>query len=126
MENYLIIDKDPFVGYTPDDIRNWLTKHNREDDIACVMMIVHNKVGMLSHLCDEGYDPWVKYSYEEWYEIETDLVERIRGILSVENKTNGTNYTLDGIGTYYMIKPFMERNGYRDGAGWWIKTGCEI
>ncbi len=126
MENYLIIDKEPFVGYMPDDIRNWLIEHNQEADIACVMMIVHYMVGMLSHLCDEVYDPWVKYAFEEWYEIETELAEKIRDILSVENKTKGTNYTLDGVGTYYLVKPFMERNGYRDSAGWWLKTGCEF
>ena len=56
------------------------------------LMIVHNKVGMLSYLCDEAYDPWVNYAYEEWYEIENELEERIKSILSVENKTKGTNY----------------------------------
>ena len=126
MENYLIIDKEPFVGYMPNDIRNWMIEHNQESDIACAMMIVHNKAGMLMHLCDESNDPWIDYAFEEWYGIETELVERIRAILSVENKTKGTNHARDGIGTYYMVKPIMERNGYRDSAGWWIKTGCEI
>lgn len=118
----MILDKEPFVGYMPEDIRNWMIKHNQESDIACAMMIVHNKTGMLIHLCDESYDPWINYAYEEWNEIETELIEHIRNILYAENKIRDTNYTLDGIGTYYLVKPFMERNGYRDDAGWWIKT----
>ena len=32
-----------------------------------------------------------------------------------------TTYVTAGIGLRYIIKPFMERNGYRDGAGWWVK-----
>ncbi len=123
MGNYLVIDREPFVGYMPNDIRNWLRDHDQESDIACVMAIVHNKVGILGHLCDEAYDPWVEYAYEEWYEIESELLEQIIIILSVENKTKGTDHTLTGAGLHYMIKPFMERHGYRDGAGWWIKAG---
>ena len=121
MENYLIIDHEPFVGYMPNDIRNWLTEHPQESDIASAMMIVHNKVDILMDVCEEVNDPWANYAFEEWNEIETELAERIRGILSVDNRTKDTNYTLDGIGTYYMVKPFMERNGYRDASGWWIK-----
>ena len=125
MESYLTIDKEPFVGYMPNDIRNWMIEHTQESEIACAMMAVHNKAGTLMHLCDESCDPWIDHAFEEWHEIETELVERIKDILSIENKTKDKTHALDGIGTYCMVKPFMERNGYRDGAGWWIKTECE-
>ena len=126
MENDLMLDEEPFVGYMPHDVRAWVQEHHLESELACAMMIVHNRVGVLMHLCDESSDPWVDYAFEAWHDIETELAARIREILADENRTKGTAHTLDGIGTYYMVKPFMERNGYRDGAGWWIRTGCEM
>ena len=122
MENYLVLDREPFVGFFPNDLRNWLAEHTQELEIALSMMFVHEKTGVLGAECDETTDYWVHFAFEEWYELETELVERIKEILALDNKTKGTNYPLDGIGTHYIIKPFMERNGYRDGSGWWIKA----
>ena len=39
-----------------------------------------------------------------------------------QNKNEGTNYPVTGEGMHYIIEPFMKQNGYRDGAGWWVKN----
>lgn len=36
-----------------------------------------------------------------------------------ENES-GSHHVLSGIGTHYIVLPFMERNGFLDGSGWWI------
>lgn len=36
-------------------------------------------------------------------------------------KFAGDIFNLSDKGLHYVVLPFMERNGYRDGAGWWIK-----
>ena len=119
MNNYLVMDTQPFLGFMPEDIRLWLQAHNRESDLASAMMQVSTKVGVLMHEC-EG-DPWADYALEEWLDLENEIAERIKGILALENQTKGTGHRLDRAGLQILIRPFMERNGYRDGSGWWIK-----
>ena len=58
---------------------------------------------------------------DSWYTLERYLVAEVIRRLEEENQTKGTTYLTTGIGTHYIIKPFMERNGFVDGAGWWIK-----
>ena len=119
MNNYLVMDTEPFLGFMPEDFRRWLQEHTSESELASAMMQVSTKVGMLMHECDE--DHWANYAFEEWADLETEIVEKIRRILAMENQTKGTNHQLDGVGLHFVIKPFMERHGYRDGSGWWIK-----
>ena len=63
----------------------------------------------------------VSESSAMWEELEEDLYDRIVGILKAENESHNAGYVLSGIGRHYIVKPFMERNGFRDGNGWWIK-----
>ena len=84
------------------------------------MMQVSTKVGMLMHESDE--DHWANYAFEEWADLETEIAEKIKHISALENQTKGMNHRLDGVGLHDIIKPFMERSGYRDGSGWWIKA----
>lgn len=125
MENYLILSHAPFEGFMPDDIRNWLSSHSSDPNLALVMEKVNYQVGMLMHECDESNDPWVKYSYSLWWELYLELKDEIVPRLAKDNLEKGSNHQTDGGGYHYLIKPFMERNGYRDGSGWWIKQNEE-
>ena len=73
MENDLMLDEEPFVGYMPHDVRAWVQEHHLESELACAMMIVHNRVGVLMHLCDESSDPWVDYAFEAWCALNRSL-----------------------------------------------------
>ncbi|MBQ6066348.1 MAG: hypothetical protein IJK89_05965 [Clostridia bacterium] len=121
MDHYLVFDREPFVGFMPDDLRDWLKTHRQESDIALLVKLIHEKTAYVADGSDETGDVWAHYAYEEWFELEIELIELIKEILSAENRTKGTNYPLEGLGTHYVIRPFMERNGYRDCSGWWIK-----
>ena len=74
-------------------------------------------------LDDPDYDPIhdkVKQSFAMWEELQDLLYEKIVNILRAENEA-GSHHVLSGIGTHYIVLPFMEREGFRDGSGWWIK-----
>ena len=120
MRNDLIIEREPFSGFMPDDIRNWLAENTHEKDIALSMMIVYQKTGILLHECDEANDPWIDYALEKWYELEEELVEMIIEILATDNHTNHVTE-----GTQRIIEPFMKRNGFINRDGWWVRIDSE-
>ena len=101
-------------------------RHTSDDIIAAILAGVWNEVGWLMHeLDDPDNDKESVSAYrsavDSWYTLERYLVAEVIRRLEEENQTKGTTYLTTGIGTHYIIKPFMERNGFVDGAGWWIK-----
>lgn len=121
MNAYMILDQPPFEGFAPSDLRAWLSLNFTESNLALAMEKVTVQVGMLLHDCDEYDDVWLDYCIQQWRELKLELKDNILRCLERDNTENGTCYPLTGVGDYQLIKPFMEKNGYRDGSGWWIK-----
>ena len=115
MNNLLILTKEPFVGFMPDDVREWLQAHTSEHELAVAFAHVDNKVSQLMHACQDEDDYWADYSFEKWYDLLKELEGRIRSILK---ERNGLLSSKNGIRC--IIVPFMLAHGYRDGSGWWI------
>ena len=120
-----IMASEPLKGYTPDTMREMLTRYNTDDAVAAIMAAVANKTGWLGHDIDdpdndEETNSRIKAEHDAWWALEKELYAEIIRRLEEENQTKGTAYATSGIGLHYIIKPFMERNGYRDGAGWWV------
>lgn len=109
---HLILTKEPFSGFNPEDLTDWLSTNTNDRDLATALAEVSNHVDLLGHELDEG-DPWLRYAYEKWRSVEKHLYEQIINRTELQNNL--------GKGRYYLVKPFMEANGYQDGAGWWIK-----
>jgi len=116
-----IIQKEPLTGYTPSEALRWFASVSDEKTIAAVHAAVSNHVGSLRHELDEN-DPWIDEAYDAWLDVEEVTYQRIWNILKAENDSGKAKHTLSGIGKYYIVKPFMLRNGYRDGSGWWIEN----
>lgn len=121
-----IMASDPLEDYTPDIIRDVLTRYQTDEAIAAIMAAVANKTGWLGHDIDdpdndEDINSRIIEEHDAWWVLEKELYVEIIRRLEEENRTKGTAYVTAGIGLHYIIKPFMERNGYRDGAGWWVK-----
>lgn len=123
--NTLILTTDPFVGFMPADLRDWITMHNTDPDLALALAEVHNHVGILGHELDEMDDHWLLYAFEAWWEVEKELYDLIVASMRHSNQQGKTTYNLSQPGLHWLVKPFMEKNGFRDGTGWWVHTEPE-
>lgn len=128
-ENYsdiVAMASKPLKGYTPEAVREMIARYTTDDAVAAIMAAVANKTGWIGHDIgdldnDEETDARIKAEHDAWWELEKELYAEIIHRLEEENRTKGTAYVTSGIGLHYIIKPFMEHNGYRDGAGWWVR-----
>lgn len=118
MNDIVILTSEPLESFLPDDVKVWLEKNYSEQHLADVFAGVSNKVGWLMHESDEDWA--AQEMFERWDELYEELHSKIFEILKEENISQNTNHNLEG-GTHYIVKPFMEKYGYRDGSGWWIE-----
>ncbi len=100
-----------------DEVAEYISGDYSEAKIAELLSVITYKT---SDLYDIEEDDWALQYADMWWELEERIYGIIKGILAEENK-NGANYVIDDIGLYYMAIPFMKRNGFSDGHGWWIK-----
>ena len=114
-----IIHQEPLTNHTPTEALQWLTSVSDEMTIAAAYAVVSNHVGCLMHQLDEE-DYWIEEAFEAWCEVKDVIYKRIWNLLKTENDSGTANHTLSDIGMHYIVRPFMLRNGYRDGRGWWI------
>ena len=118
-EDIVAMDEEPIPGLTPKDVRAWYMAHHDEKGLATALAAVSNKFW------------WVEdniYDYEEgtkeykeacditdaWGALMDELENEIIDVLKAENTT------LPDAGQREILAPFMKRNGYEDGDGWWI------
>lgn len=120
MDNLLILIREPFIGFRPEDIRLWLKNNPDESNYALALSEVEIKVSDARNEVFDVGDSWSYYALDEWEELESEIVEYMQSKLAHENQ-NGAQHNLTKQGWRYQILPFMERNGYRDASGWWIK-----
>ena len=118
--NTLILTKEPFAGFMPADLRAWLQDHNKDADLATALTEVSNHTGRLGHELDEVNDCWLIYAHDEWWELEKELYNLIISSMRQANLRGEENYDLERGGLYNIVKPFMEKNGFADGSGWWL------
>lgn len=98
------------------DVREWLVCHPGESALAYCYAFAHNRSGELMHGEEdfEGDELLVaERQADSWYDLEEELANRIICQLRRENAEPQAD------GTYYKCAPFMARNGYSDGCGWW-------
>ena len=124
MTKQVVMMSEPFDNVTPKDVRKWLKEGNySEKSLAVALACAHNKFWWVE---DDLYD------YEEnseeyksvlkvvnsWGELIKEIEKRISFILKKEGVHIPKKVTILSIKT---LVPFMDRNGYYDGDGWWIE-----
>ena len=120
LNDIVIMASEPTPDMTPTDVRNYFAKRKTEKDLADAFAIASNKFwwvedniydyeeGTPEHrLAREITDEWGSLMYE--YEERIFVILRSEGVVIPET------------GRIKVLEPFMKRNGYRDGNGWWIK-----
>lgn len=120
-----IMASEPLKGCTPDQMREMASKYDSDEALAAIYASVSNKTGWIGHDIgepenDEETNNRLKKELDEWWMLEKELYTEIVSRLQKENAEKGTTHITSGKGMWYIVKPFMERNGFRDGAGWWV------
>lgn len=120
-ENAVILFGEPLKDWSVDDMRMWISQNTGESDIAKAISLVKMKSGWLCHLTDDDGGEIYSEEAHKWWELEKELYSKVLSILEKENELGIANHDLSKAGLHFRIEPFMVRNGYRDGAGWWVK-----
>ena len=125
-----VLYKEPLKDYAPNDIRAWLKNNTGDANLATAYAQVSNQVGWIGHEVDdpdndEKTNKSIMEKFEKWWALDKEIQQTIFTRIEAYNKENGTNYPTSGKGTHYLIEPFMNMNGYRDGCGWWVEDDKE-
>ncbi len=124
--NTAVLSREPLPDCTPDTIRIWLKEHCGECNLAKAFAVAHNQTGWLMHDLDENDDAITRKKYESWWELESELCQRIIDILIIEDPEGTVQRKSGDKGTHHVITPFMIRNGFSDGSGWWIGDYADL
>ena len=116
-----IVNSNSFSDITPEKVRNYFLDKQTEKDLADAFAIASNKFFLLADSIydyEEGSEGYISACniVEEWCELVNEYEEKILEIL------RGEGIAIPKTGRIRVLKPFMARNGYRDGAGWWIEA----
>lgn len=116
-----LMTEEPIPGWTPDMIRQLYANNNSEYGLALAYAAASNKAWWVE---DDIYG-FEKGSPEynnavavmdAWFEIAEELEADIIAILRSED------VSIPETGIIHVLRPFMERNGFLDGCGWWIEN----
>lgn len=118
----IIMASEPMAGCSTKQLRKIILEDESESTLASVYAGVFNQTGWLMHdLDDEDCTDELRQRYQEWSALEEELRNRIFDILKRESIDEFEKLAAQNNGYYDVVKPFMVRNGYKDGRGWWVK-----
>ncbi len=111
-EDAVIMGSEPLSGVSAEEWHDMLGADYTESALATSLAGAWNEAGWLMDEADEDdCTPETKARYESWWALQVELVRKVAAIMQCECKTPYVK----------LVTPFMERNGYRNGHGWWVK-----
>ena len=121
-EGTVIMAGDPVPDVSIEDMREIIANIDTEQDLADAFAMVHNKFWFIE---DDVYDyeqgtedyDRVCAVVDAWGELMDALSDRIKEIMNRDH----LHKTMDKGKPHHVYEPFMRKNGYRDGRGWWVK-----
>ena len=119
-EGTYIMVGDPAPGLTAEYALKAAEEIETEEELAVLFAVVSNKTVFVEdeiYDYEEGTEEW-KRAVENthfWLDLERKLRNRIFAILRAEG------VEIPATRQIVVLEPFMKRNGYFDGRGWWIK-----
>ena len=121
LNGIVIMASEPIPNKTPTDVRGYFAERKNERDLADAFAIASNKFWWVEdniYDYEEGTPEYIAACAitDEWGALKDEYEERIFMILRNEG------VEIPETGRIKVLEPFMKRNGYRDGNGWWIKN----
>ena len=120
-ENFMVMASEPHPNITPEDIRSRFHGCLSEKDLADAFAVCSNKFCWVEdnvYDYEEGTPEYeqAKAITDEWCELMDEYEEQIFVIL------RGEGIDIPERGQIIVLTPFMEKHGYKNGNGWWIKV----
>ena len=120
LNDIVIMASEPISDMSPSDVRSCFAGKETEKDLADAFAMASNKFFWVAdniYDYEEGSKEYVavRAITDEWCALMNEYEEKIFAIL----RSEGT--AIPKTGRIRVLKPFMKRNGYIDGNGWWIK-----
>lgn len=120
-KDIIVMGSEPFPDMTLDMAEIAAKECVTESELATLFATVDNKARWIE---DEEYDfaegteehRQAVEKTERWFELADKLRKRIFCILQSEG------VEIPGTGQIAVLEPFMKRNGYKNGQGWWVKN----
>lgn len=117
----VIMASEPVKEFTVEEMKQFAVEAIEEKDLASLLTASWNEAWWVE---DNEYDfeegtPEHKLACQitkAWFEVVDILENKIFTILKQEG------VIIPERGIIEVLKPFMERNGYRDGRGWWVSN----
>ncbi len=115
-----VMCEEPMPDLTIEKANQIFDEIETEKDIADLFAIVHNKAWWIE---DEEYDFEAGTEEHKKAAERTDmwfaLSDKLRNMIFNILKSEGVD--IPEKGQIVVLEPFMKRNGFIDGSGWWIK-----
>lgn len=120
-ENTFVMCRNPLPNLATESIEQAIGKIETESELATLFTAVENKMWWIE---DEAYDfneeteeyKKIKQKIDLWFALADKLRNRIFDILRTEG------IEIPDTKQISVLEPFMKRNGFKDGQGWWIKV----
>ena len=119
-KNTFAVCGEPSPGLTAEMVTKAIEEIETELELATLFASVENKAWWIE---DEEYDydegtlehKQAKEKTDLWFSLADKLKNMIFDILRLEG------IEIPGTRQITVLEPFMKRNGYKGGQGWWIK-----
>ena len=120
-KNIIIMGSEPSPNMTLEMVEIAAKECMTESELATLFATVENKAWWIE---DEEYDfaegteehRQAVEKTEQWFALVDKLRKRIFCMLRSEG------VEIPSTGQIAVLEPFMKRNGYMDGQGWWVKN----
>lgn len=110
---------DPYPDIEIEDVYEMVSGTDDEKTIALAVAILNNKTGIIADELDDYETDSDEYrrldkQYDSAYDLYKKLTDKIIDILTDKGELPDTK------GIHFLIEPFMNRNGFINGNGWWV------
>lgn len=113
--NAVIMSTEPIPNISPDQ---WLQIHNNcenDSDLADALAGAWNESGWLMHLVDEdSCNIELEQKFNGWWDLQVFLINKIKSL-------EPQGISSEKLPFIEILTPFMNRHGYTNGGGWWIR-----
>lgn len=120
-EDTFVMCSEPSPDLTAESVEKAIGEIKTESELATLFAVVSNKAWWILDEEDDFDEETEEYRQviektDLWFSLADKLLGRIFDILRAEGVEIPDKKQI------VVLGPFMKRNGFKDGQGWWIKA----